>query len=80
VKTKWALKYKLNLDQAILDALSAEEVIAEKVKTKGRFQIEAQTNAGNWMKDREWIYLANPKLKQAEMAREEIDMRLLKKR
>lgn len=80
VKTKWALGYKLSLDQAILDALSREELVAEKVRTKGRFQIEAQTNAGNWMRDRSWIHLANPGLKNAEMAREEVDLRLLKKR
>ncbi len=51
------------MDKAIEDALAHEKAILEKVKTKGRFQIQAKTNAGNWMKDREWIYLANPKLK-----------------
>ena len=80
IKSQWALKYKLNLDKAILDALSHEEVIKEKVKTKGRFQIEASTNAGSWIKDRKWMHLANPGLKAAEIAREEIDMRLLQKR
>ena len=77
IKSQWALKYKLNLDKAILDALSHEEVIKEKVKTKGRFQIEASTNAGSWVKDRKWMHMANPALKAAEIAREEIDMRLL---
>ncbi len=70
----------MKLNQAILDALSHEEVIAEKVKTKGRFQFEAHTNAGNWITDRDWMHLANPKLKAAEISREEMDMRLLKKR
>ena len=36
-KTKWAMKYKLNLDKAIEDALDFEEFIVEKQKTKGRF-------------------------------------------
>jgi len=80
IKTKWALKYKLNLDQAIEDALSYEETIVEKQRTKGRFLIEARTNAGNWMRDRDWIHLANPGLKHAEQVREDFDMKLLVKR
>ena len=32
------------------------------------------------MKDREWIYLANPQLKKHEISREEMDVNLLKKR
>lgn len=40
------------MDQAIEDALKAKLTKAEKVKTKGRFQIEAKTNAGAWMVDR----------------------------
>ena len=39
VKTKWALGYRMQMDKAIEDALSIEETAAEKVKTKGRFQI-----------------------------------------
>ena len=39
IKTKWALKYKLRMDQAIEDALKAKEGKAEKVKTKGMFQV-----------------------------------------
>jgi hypothetical protein len=52
VKSKWALTYKLKMDKAIEDALDHEEEVAEKVKTKGRFQIQACTNAGNWIRDR----------------------------
>ena len=37
VKSKWALKYKLQIDKAIEDALNREEDLIEKVKTKGRF-------------------------------------------
>ena len=68
------------MDKAIQDALEVEEVVAEKVKTKGRFQIQAKTNAGNWMRDRDWIYLANPRLKAAEVLREKADVFLLEKR
>ena len=80
VKTKWALGYKMSMDQAIIDALNVKEVVKEKVKTKGRFQIQAKTNGGNWMRDREWVYLANPELKKAEDAREEFEINILKKR
>jgi len=68
------------MDKAIEDALSHEQAIAEKVKTKGRFVIQAKTNAGNWMQDRDWIYLANPRLKELEAQRELVDIHLLKKR
>jgi len=32
------------------------------------------------MKDRNWLHLANPTLRQAEQLREEFDLKLLKKR
>jgi len=80
VKSKWALTYKLKMDKAIEDALDHEEEVAEKVKTKGRFQIQACTNAGNWIRDRQWIYLANPRLKAVEEQREKFDTALLDKR
>jgi hypothetical protein len=38
-KTKWALNFKLDMDQAILAALTAKKESIEKRKTKGRFQI-----------------------------------------
>ena len=74
------MNFKLQMDQAIEDAL---KVKAEKVansKTKGRFQINARTNAGNWMRDRDWKNLANPALQKAEIAREEFDIKLITKR
>jgi hypothetical protein len=30
------------------------------MRTKGRFEIEPKTNAGNWIVDRQWKFLANP--------------------
>lgn len=32
------------------------------------------------MRDRDWVYLANPSLKKAEVAREEFEIGILKKR
>ena len=68
------------MDQAIEEALSVKAVKAEKQKTKGRFQIEAKTNAGAWMVDRQWTLQANPAYQQHEKNREELDLRLLVKR
>jgi hypothetical protein len=68
------------MDQAIVDALNAKEVVKDKVKTKGRFVIKAKTNGGNWMRDRDWVYLANPGLKVAEDTREAFEINILKKR
>ena len=66
VKSKWALNYKLGMDKAVEDALSVRQEKAEKVKTQGRFQIQAKTNAGNWLIDRSWTYLANPSYRLQE--------------
>ena len=80
VKSKWALQYKLKMDRAIEDALSFQEKEKLNSKTKGRFQIQARTNAGNWIQDREWSYLANPAIKKIEAAREDMDIKLMQKR
>lgn len=80
VKSKWALNYKLGMDKAVEDALSVRQAKAEKVKTEGRFNIQANTNAGNWLVDRSWTYLANPSYALQEDRREELDMRLMVKR
>jgi len=66
VKSKWALTHKLKMDKAIEDALSFDKAVKSKSKTKGRFQIQARTNAGNWLQDRQWSHLANPYMKQVE--------------
>lgn len=80
IKSKWALEYKLKMDKAIEDALEVKQKDVEKVKTKGRFQIRANTNGGNWMKDRDWQYKANPMIKEVEDKRESFDIELLIKR
>ena len=80
VKTKWALDYKLQFDKAIEEALSTRVKPADKKTTKGKFVIKANTNAGNWIKDKQWMNRANPKIREAELLREEIDLHLLSKR
>ena len=80
VKSKWAIEYKMKMDQVIEDALKAKLEKEIKLKTKGRFQIQARTNAGNWMMDRDWKNSANPSLQKAEIAREEFDLKLIQKR
>jgi hypothetical protein len=37
------------MDKAIVDALTFEEKIKTNANTKGRFKIQARTNAGNWI-------------------------------
>ena len=65
------------MDKAVIDALNHKEVVKIKSKTKGRFQIEAKTNGGNWMLDRSWVYLANPGLKISEDSREAFEIGIL---
>jgi len=52
----------------------------DKKVTKGRFPIEYQTNAGVWIKDREWKKTANPSSWQNDFRRENIDIAMLEKR
>lgn len=80
IKSRWALEFKQKMDIAIEDALKIKAKKMEKGKTKGRFQIQANTNAGKWMIDREWVYKANPKLKEVTDKREDADIALMKKR
>ena len=71
IKSRWALEFKQKMDTAIEDALKIKAKKMEKGKTKGRFQIRANTNAGKWMIDRDWTYKANPSLKEVYDKREE---------
>lgn len=80
IKSSWALDFKVKMDAAIEDALKIKKKKAERGKTKGRFQIMPNTNAGKWMIDREWVYKANPKLKEIQDTREVADLALMKKR
>ena len=68
-KTKWAMKYKMSFDQQIMDALEEEDLSIDRSQTKGRFRVETHTNAGQWVNDREWTYMANKGLKSAEKDR-----------
>jgi len=68
------------MDKAIEDALTQKVAAKDKVKTKGRFVIQAHTNAGNWIKDRSWAHSANPGLKAHEIAQEEKDIKIMQMR
>lgn len=63
IKSKWALTYKLKMEQAILDAMKYETVETSRANTKNLFKgLETKTNAGNWLRDRQWQHKANPAL------------------
>lgn len=53
-KTKWALSYKNDTEQAIEASLDHETSAVSKRRTKGLFPIETATNAGNWLVDKQW--------------------------
>ena len=52
----------------------------KKTSTKGRFPIPYKTNAGMWIKDREWKQLANKKIHGMEMSKEAADVDMLERR
>ena len=54
VKSKWAMRYKYDTDQAIVDKLGYVKKVFDKRSTKGSFEINIHTNAGNWMTDKKW--------------------------
>jgi hypothetical protein len=39
-------------------------VLKARSKTKGQFEIEAQTNSGHHLIDKDWSYTANPEFKK----------------
>lgn len=52
----------------------------KKTSTKGRFPIPYKTNAGMWIKDREWKQLANKKMHNMEHSKEVADVDMLERR
>ena len=48
--------------------------------TKGRFPIDYLTNAGAWIKDREWKRRANPDLWAREKRIEDAELKMLESR
>jgi len=77
VKSKWLMTHKLNMDQAVLKRLQDNKIPIDKRKTKGLFQVNVTTNAGNWVQDRDWKFKANDVYKSLEMQREAVEMRQL---
>lgn len=80
VKSQWALNHKYEVDQALIDSLGSEEPARDKRKTKGLFQVNVTTNAGNWMRDRDWKFAANDVYKSLEMQREANETKNLEKK
>lgn len=80
VKSNWALKHKYAIERALVDSLDSEEKPRNKRKTKGLFQVNVTTNAGNWMRDRDWKYAANDVYKSLEMQREMNETKNLEKK
>lgn len=55
VKSRFALRYKFDTEQAIEKSLDFKKLEFDKRKTKGLFQnVSMATSAGNWMNDRNW--------------------------
>lgn len=52
VKTQWAQKYKFDSDLALENSIGLQKRVFAKRLTKGTFNPEYLTNAGNWMKDK----------------------------
>lgn len=67
VKSKWLMNHKFNMDQAVIKSLDKKKLAIDKRRTKGLFQVNVTTNAGNWMQDREWKFKANDIYKSLEM-------------
>ena len=54
--------------------------IMEKMKTKGRFQVEIPTNGYMNRKDMTWAQKANPDAHAARVYREQLDIKMLQKK
>jgi hypothetical protein len=80
VKSKWALSHKYKMDQALQSSLETEDVNIHKRRTKGLFVVDVATNAGSWMKDREWKFAANDIYKSLELQREAAETKILEKK
>mmetsp|Transcript_41525 Transcript_41525/g.54669 ORF Transcript_41525/g.54669 Transcript_41525/m.54669 type:complete len:106 (+) Transcript_41525:1675-1992(+) len=79
-KSFYALKFRLQTDKDNANFAQRKETTMHKTSTKGRFPIPYKTNAGMWMKDREWKQRANVKMHKAELSREAIDVDMLERR
>jgi hypothetical protein len=71
VKSQWAIKYKFDTEQALEKSLVSPKREIPKRKTKGMFNPQLLTNAGNWLKDKQWQRRSNVVYHSMEMAREE---------
>ena len=79
-KSQYALKFRFQTEQDNADFMQRKDQQRDKTLTKGRFPIQYQTNAGVWVKDREWKRTANPNSWKNDERREAVDNAMLEKR
>lgn len=79
-KSLYALQFRMKTDTANANFAQRTEKVWHKKATKGMFPIPYTTNAGMWMKDREWKMQANQKVWDGEQEREKVDVGMLEKR
>ena len=79
-KSQYALQFRLDSDKSNANFMQRVENARVKTLTKGRFPIQYQTNAGVWVKDREWKQSANPKAWNNDQRIENQDFKMLEKR
>lgn len=65
---------------ALEKALGFEKKIFDKRLTKGSFDPILKTNAGNWMKDKDWLYRSNKVYQSQEQARDNYELNIVKKK
>lgn len=66
IKSKRTLNDKMSRDEAMEAAVKLTNEKLQYKKTKGRFEIQAATNAGHYLVDRSWTHRANPHYKLRE--------------
>lgn len=81
-KSQYALKFRLISDQNNANFMKDinQNSANKRTKTKGRFPTNFQTNAGVWMRDRDWKETANPALRSMGQRMELMDIKMLEKR
>jgi len=57
-----------------------KQKVNTRAKTKGRFMMEFGTNGKMYMTDSVWAKTANPQAFEALKAKEDLDMKLMKKK
>ena len=59
-KAAGMMHFKMRADAAILQKLEDKKIQSDRLRTKGRFQVQVATSAEQWVTDRDWKMKANP--------------------